>query len=255
LTTLNIGNNVQTITDQAFNSSNLKTVNIGNSVQTISIGAFRNCSNLTTLNFNAINCTDIHDGWLHNCTSLATINIENDVQIIPNDAFRYCPSVTSLTIGNSVVKIGKFAFNGANLNSITSYSCTPPAIEQYTFLSVSNTIPIHVPCGYESNYKTANYWNEFTNYTECVGITEAEFDKINIKVYPNPTTGELRIESSDLQIDNVQIFDIVGKLVLLSPVSSQSQETVINIAHLTNGTYFVKLKTDKGELTKKVIKE
>ena len=80
-----------------------------------------------------------------------------------------------------------------------------------------------------------------------VGIAESTATQINI--YPNPTTWELKIESGELKVEKVEILDITGKTVLTS------RETTINISQLSTGTYFMKLKTDKGELTKKVIKE
>jgi len=71
----------------------------------------------------------------------------------------------------------------------------------------------------------------------------------SISIYPNPTKGEIRIESGELRVEKVEILDITGRIVLTS------HETTLNISQLSAGTYFVKLKTDKGELTKKVIKE
>ena len=81
------------------------------------------------------------------------------------------------------------------------------------------------------------------------GINENLFG--NIIIYPNPTDGVLRIESGDLKIESVEIYNTLGKTCL----PSQSCGTTINISHLPSGTYFLKLKTNKGELTKKVIKE
>jgi hypothetical protein len=71
----------------------------------------------------------------------------------------------------------------------------------------------------------------------------------SISIHPNPTKGELRIESGDLQVEIVEILDITGRAVLIS------HESTINISQFSTGTYFVKLKTEKGELTKKIIKE
>ena len=85
------------------------------------------------------------------------------------------------------------------------------------------------------------------NFKATAGIAETIAEKI--KIYPNPTQNELRIESGDLCVEKVEILDIAGRIVLTS------HETEINISHFLTGTYFVKLKTNKGELTKRVIKE
>jgi hypothetical protein len=71
-----------------------------------------------------------------------------------------------------------------------------------------------------------------------------------LQVYPNPTKSELRIENGDLKIENIQVFDIVGKLVSSFTVSSQSQEIVVNISQLADGLYFLKI----GNRTVKIVK-
>jgi hypothetical protein len=74
-----------------------------------------------------------------------------------------------------------------------------------------------------------------------------------LRIYPNPTKGELRIENGELRIEKVEIYDILGKK--LSTFNFQLSTNQIDISQLPKGIYFVKLKTDKGELTRKVIKE
>jgi len=79
-----------------------------------------------------------------------------------------------------------------------------------------------------------------------------------IKIYPNPTTGELRIESGELRINTVEIFDVFGRSVGINtqvrPENSGS-EIVINISHLSVGVYFLKINTEIGQVIKKVLKE
>jgi len=88
---------------------------------------------------------------------------------------------------------------------------------------------------------------------ELVGINDLEF--VNIKIYPNPTTGQLQIENYELRIDGVEVYDIYGRKVQMSPVSFMSPETVINISHLSSGVYFVKIQTETGEIVRKVVKQ
>ena len=77
----------------------------------------------------------------------------------------------------------------------------------------------------------------------------------NVKIYPNPTTGELRIENGQLTITKVEIYDVFGRKVRMSPVSFMFPETVINISHLQSGVYFVLIQTETGEVVRKVLKE
>jgi M6 family metalloprotease-like protein len=83
----------------------------------------------------------------------------------------------------------------------------------------------------------------------------------NLVVFPNPTTGELRITNNGLQILGVDVLDIYGRKVgakfpsnELEGWQPQADGVVFNISHLPNGLYFIKVRTESGEVTKKIIK-
>ena len=83
-----------------------------------------------------------------------------------------------------------------------------------------------------------------------VGIAEREL--FEIRVYPNPTNGELRIENGEWRMERVEVFDIYGRKVLEPPL------TVLRSYDLTvlpAGIYFLKIATDKGVVVKKVVKQ
>jgi len=71
-----------------------------------------------------------------------------------------------------------------------------------------------------------------------------------IVVYPNPTSGELKINTEGMgNNENIKIFNIMGSLVGTYPCNSP--DTTIDISHLIKGVYFLKI---NGE-TVKVIKK
>ena len=80
----------------------MTSITIPNSVTSIGGGAFYYCSNLTTLNFNAINYPDItnSDDYFSGSpfagTALTTVNIGDSVQRIPANFVRGCSSLTTL---------------------------------------------------------------------------------------------------------------------------------------------------------------
>ena len=90
------------------------------------------------------------------------------------------------------------------------------------------------------------------NFEGGVGMVDKELSAV--KIYPNPTTGELKITNEEFEIRNIEIFDITGRK-LLSHISTMSPETTVNISHLPAGVYFVKISTKVGEIVKKVLKE
>ena len=73
----------------------------------------------------------------------------------------------------------------------------------------------------------------------------------SVQMYPNPTSGKLSIESEILKISTIQLFDIFGRNV----ISFQLSETMLDISYLPAGVYFVKIQTESGVITQKVIKE
>jgi hypothetical protein len=90
------------------------------------------------------------------------------------------------------------------------------------------------------------------------GIETITSDGLRITVYPNPVNEQLTINNEQLIINNVEIFDVMGRPVganlRVCPEIGQS-ETTINISHLANGIYFVKIQTENGTVTRKMIKQ
>jgi len=172
----------------------------------------------------------------------------------PLPLFTIISSVNSPTFGtitpygvNTVEEGGSIeftitAYSGYHIDSVMIDGVNYGAIETYTFQNVHKNGTIKVVFG--SN----------------VVIDEIALSKI--KIYPNPTTGELQIISNELQISSVEIFDVMGRITPLSPptggkcpFSFGGAGVVINISHLPSGTYFVKILTNVGDVVRKVVKE
>ena len=75
----------------------------------------------------------------------------------------------------------------------------------------------------------------------------------SIAVYPNPAKEYLYFKNSS--ISSYTVYDITGKVLLESNEISNSSETIIDIRFLKQGLYFVVLKTEKGLVSEKFVKE
>ncbi|MFD2909488.1 T9SS type A sorting domain-containing protein [Flavobacterium ardleyense] len=84
-------------------------------------------------------------------------------------------------------------------------------------------------------------------------LGSSTFEKITIRVYPNPSNGTLFFSTAnDIQMDSAKIFDSTGKLVFSA---SKLIENKIDVSNLSNGIYFISLQNDeKGIFTQKFIK-
>ena len=75
----------------------------------------------------------------------------------------------------------------------------------------------------------------------------------NISVYPNPTAHNLTINLSGIMVEKVEITDVAGNTIY-STHNAQPVE-VVNLTDYADGLYFVIVKTNNGNVIKKVIKQ
>ena len=104
-----------------------------------------------------------------------------------------------------------------------------------------------------------------------------DFQICSLSIYPNPTTGELKIsfaelaptgaavENGELKIVSVEVFDIYGRKlelphcvrndVIPSGAQRNEESQTINISHLHPGIYFVRVGFAGGGSVKKLVKQ
>lgn len=76
----------------------------------------------------------------------------------------------------------------------------------------------------------------------------------NISVFPNPCVQKFTIKTkSHIEINTINITDLSGKLIYINENKNNSYD--IDLKAFANGTYFMKLITDKGIVFKKIIKQ
>ena len=94
-----------------YRCDGLASITIPESVTSIGNDAFGGCTNLTTLEFNAENCTTCGSSSDPAFPSaVSNLTIGDKVTSIPSYSFYGCRSLESVTIPNSVVSIGSNAF-------------------------------------------------------------------------------------------------------------------------------------------------
>ena len=74
----------------------------------------------------------------------------------------------------------------------------------------------------------------------------------SFNIYPNPVNDKLYIET-EVEVEEVSIFDIYGRRQELSAVSCQP--SAIDVSNLNSGVYFVKVVTNNGGIVKTFIKK
>ena len=80
----------------------------------------------------------------------------------------------------------------------------------------------------------------------------ALYTKTSVRIYPNPTSNTLYIESADATIDHIVVLDLTGKEILRQDIFNNRGE--INVSSLPNGIYLVKTICKGGCQINKFIK-
>lgn len=93
------------------------------------------------------------------------------------------------------------------------------------------------------------YIDDITLYIGVLGTDE--FATSSFSVYPNPVKDVLNIQSK-ASVDNVTVYDILGKVVLQENPGSISP--TINMSNLASGAYLVKVTIGNSSKTVKVLK-
>ena len=87
----------------------------------------------------------------------------------------------------------------------------------------------------------------FENLT-ILGIEESVFN--SLKLYPNPAKESINIDSSNIRINNLEIFTINGVKIL----TDIAMKNDIDVSHLNSGVYVFKFHTENGVIVKKIVK-
>ncbi len=103
---------------------------------------------------------------------------------------------------------------------------------------------------------TANDGNgntEFTTFNvtlDCTILSNDDFDIEGFLIYPNPVKDVLTIKSGNLIIDDIEIFDTLGKSLKKVKVINET----ISTKNLPIGVYMLRITSDKGIIIRKIVK-
>jgi len=72
-------------------------------------------------------------------------------------------------------------------------------------------------------------------------------------LYPNPTTGVFKVQNSKFRIQSVEVYDVYGKL--MSSVEVNDNTATLDATSYASGVYFARIITEKGVVTKRIVKK
>lgn len=83
----------------------------------------------------------------------------------------------------------------------------------------------------------------------ALGTDDFDVAENEIKLYPNPVFNTLNIEIYDLNISDIQVYDMLGKQII------KTTSIQIDVSNLKQGIYLLKVSTISGDIVKRFIKQ
>ncbi|MBK9225179.1 MAG: T9SS type A sorting domain-containing protein [Flavobacterium sp.] len=148
-----------------------------------------------------------------------------------------------------------------NNTNLTTLNLKNGAEETYNnHFSFANNPNLRFVCqdSFLLNY-TQNLVTQY-GYTNCVVGTDCELGTYGFglynyfTLYPNPVNNLLTIDVNEkFEIKNINVFNTLGQLVLAIPDAQKVK--IVDVSGLVTGTYFMKINSDKGTVSRKFVRE
>ena len=75
-------------------------------------------------------------------------------------------------------------------------------------------------------------------------------------MYPNPTTSQVTIDlGKQMNLLSVGVYSLSGQQVISENVNSNTENHTLNVSRLAAGVYMVKVTTDSGTFTQRLMKK
>jgi hypothetical protein len=84
-------------------------------------------------------------------------------------------------------------------------------------------------------------------------LNVSDFKLKNLNVYPNPSSNDINLKWDQNEEVTIRIYDTQGKIMFYDKNDNIKNGLQIDVSNFASGLYFVKVNTNKGEVTKKIM--
>lgn len=86
-------------------------------------------------------------------------------------------------------------------------------------------------------------------------LSNPDFATNSIVVSPNPSKGLFTLSYGNFKPQQIEIYDVTGKNILSVDYTKLTEnQTELNLSHVSNGIYFIKISNENGQTVKRIIK-
>jgi bacillolysin len=87
-------------------------------------------------------------------------------------------------------------------------------------------------------------------------LSNESFNINTISIYPNPSKGIFTVSSNTIKLNAIEVFDVSGKLLFSENEGlKNATETNIDLTGMSSGIYFIKVNSENGIFSKRIVKE
>ncbi|MBT8394601.1 MAG: T9SS type A sorting domain-containing protein [Bacteroidia bacterium] len=197
-------------------------------------------------NLNITQNPDLNFLWCYN-NDLSSLNVSQNTLLAELDCFDN--QITNLDVSNNN-NLGSLSCWANNLEELNVKNGNNNNLTYFDARMNPNLSCIEVD---DENWSTDN-WSQIdpqTSFSEdCRALSSEEICDLPYSMYPNPVNDELIL---DLNEEGYYTLINHNGQILKSGKTNLKENTII-VSNLSTGLYFVKFNTDKGTITKKLIK-
>ena len=266
-------------------------VNFPSTLRTIGDYAFANTTKVKRICIPAVRTIGEY-AFLY--SSIEKVDSALSLLTVGDNAFSATP-LRSMYFGDSLVLIGQYCFNGtrlsgdivfqSHLQGIGMGAFAVGGLDKVTFKKAVDTLGHHSVRCKVVHFKNTSvpvaygqpFWESDTVYTPCghsyrfgqaiphdmtpvfvdwcVESVESPEERLGMKLYPNPSHGEVTLGELPEGVSYVAMHDMKGRKVMHKVLATGIRALTFNVAELPKGTYFVTLVTAESTCTQKLLVE
>ena len=181
----------------------------------------------------------------------------NTWALVPSSSFTVNPYNMAVTSENDNLNpmVGEDVFSGTDENSDDSVWGQSVINLSSLGVAANSNVKFRWEFGSDGcNGVDGWYVDEIVVYNCSESLSVADINSVSdiLSIYPNPSAGVFNLKLKNVSNISFDLYDITGKTIM-SKVPVNRNEFTLDLNQYQKGMYFMKIKSDYGTTTKKLV--